>query len=335
MTFAITGANGFLGVHIIHHLLQQGHNVVAIRRPGGSLDEFELVKSYYGIDEKLYRQLAWEECELFDIEGLNEIFSYSDYVMHLAGMISYLQRDYDKMLLVNQKYTSNVVNACLASNIKKLVYCSSIAAITKNKDGKMVTEDVEWNNEVSHSNYGYTKHLGEYEIWRGKEEGLEIVVINPGIILGYGDWSKGSNKLFGNAESSFPFYSEGITGWVGVKDVAIVAELLCLSNISGQRYIVVSENLSYKTVADLMAKALHSKKPRIAVKGFLYRIVYAIIALKEFVGFRGMLSKETVRSSIAVNYFDNSKLCKALNFEFQSIKGVVSESIKRKSFFTL
>lgn len=332
MTFAITGANGFLGVHIIHHLLLQGHKVVAIIRPDASLNEFELVKAYYSLSEEKYNSLSWKRCELYDVEGLIEVMENTDQVMHLAGMISYLQRDYDRMLLVNQEFTANVVNACLATNMKKLLYCSSIAAITKSDEGKLISEDVEWNNEVAHSNYGYTKHLGEYEIWRGQEEGLKVVAINPGIILGYGDWTKGSNKLFGNAKNGFPFYSEGVTGWVGVKDVARIAELLCLSNISGERYIVVSENKSFRAVADLMANALNSKKPRIALKGLLYNIIYALIAVKEFLGLGGMLSKETLRSSIAVNYFDNSKLQKELKFEYQTIEEVIKDSTNKKSF---
>jgi len=119
--------------------------------------------------------------------GLKAVIEGSDHVMHLAGMISYLQKDYMPMLEVNQSYTANIVNACLSTSVKKLLYCSSIAAITKNSNGELITEDVVWNNEVQHSNYGYTKHLGEYELWRAQEEGLDTVAINPGIILGYGE----------------------------------------------------------------------------------------------------------------------------------------------------
>ena len=258
--------------------------------------------------------------------GLKAVIEGSDHVMHLAGMISYLQKDYMPMLEVNQSYTANIVNACLSTSVKKLLYCSSIAAITKNSNGELITEDVVWNNEVQHSNYGYTKHLGEYELWRAQEEGLDAVAINPGIILGYGDWNKGSNTLFKNAAKSFPFFSEGITGWVGVQDVAQIAEKLCISDISRERFILVSENLSFKEVADTMCDKLGSRKPWIEIKGILFQIAYGIVWVKELFGIRGMLSKETVCSSVAVNYFSNRKIKEKLNYDFESIKTVISKA---------
>jgi dihydroflavonol-4-reductase len=327
VTFAITGANGFLGVHIIHHLLKQGHRVCAIIRPGASLAEFELVKDHYSLQTAIYQNLTWETCELYDVAGLEEYFQGKDYVMHLAGVISYLKKDADKLVEINQQYTANVVNVAKDAGIKKLLYCSSIAAISKNTKGEPLTESRAWDDEIVHSNYGYTKYLGECELWRAKEEGLATVAINPGIILGKGDWTKGSNKLFGNAKNGFHFYSRGITGWVGVQDVARIAEKLCLSDINGERYIVVSENKSFKEIADTMTAAMGTKKPRIEIKGLLYKVAYTIVAVKEFLGLGGMLSKETVRASIAVNHFDNTKVKKALDYTFEEMGVVISNSI--------
>jgi dihydroflavonol-4-reductase len=327
VTFAITGANGFLGVHIIHHLLRQGHAVRAIVRPKASQKEFLAVKNYYSFPATVYGQLTWHECELYDVVGLAEAFNGAEYVMHLAGAISYLKKDFKKLITVNQEYTANVVNVALSSDVKKILYCSSIAAVAKKGDADLVTEDTEWDNELPHSNYGYTKHLGECELWRAQEEGLAVVVINPGIILGYGDWTKGSNKLFHNAQTDFPFYSNGITGWVGVKDVAQIAEKLCLTDISGERYILVSENKSFKEMAFEMVNQFGSKTPSIEIKGFLYKLAYGIVSIKEFLGFGGMLSKETVRASIAENYFDNSKIKEALNFEFEQMSDVVKDAV--------
>lgn len=330
MTFAVTGANGFLGVHIIHHLLLDGYEVLAIKRPNASLSEFEIVKKAYQNKGINYIHLQWFDCELYDTEGLSIAFDKVDYIIHLAGNISYLQRDLPKLLEINKEYTANVVNVALKSGVKKLLYCSSIAAISKTTDGSMVTENREWDDEIAHSNYGYTKFLGECEVWRGAEEGLPVVVINPGVILGWGDWTKGSNKLFRNAQTNFPFYSQGVTGWVGVSNVAKIALQLCMSEITNQRFILTSENLSYKQISDYMTPAFGTKKPRIEIKGLLYKFAYAVFAAKEFLGIGGMLSKETVRASVAKNCFDNSKIKKALNFEFEGMEDVVREAVEIK-----
>jgi nucleoside-diphosphate-sugar epimerase len=327
VTFAITGANGFLGVHIIHHLLKQGHTVRAIIRAGASLAEFHKVKEFYNLVPEIYAMLTWYECVLYDIEGLKEVFSGVDYSMHLAGVISYLGKDFNRLLEVNQQYTANVVNVAKDAGVKKLLYCSSIAAIAKSGKEDRITESAEWDDELPHSNYGYSKHLGELELWRGAEEGLATVAINPGIILGYGDWTKGSNKLFGNAQKGFPFYSNGITGWVGVEDVARIAIKLCTSDIVGERFIVVAENKSFKEVSDRMTNALGTKKAAIEIKGLLYKIAYYLIAFKEFIGLGGMLSRETVKASIAVNRFDNTKVKKALDFDFEDIEEVISKAV--------
>jgi len=327
VNFAITGANGFLGVHIIHHLLNSGHSVKAIIRPNACLDEFELIKQRYALSKDIYTNLSWHTCELFDVVGLEQAFYGADYIVHLAGKISYLKKDLPSLIQINQGYTANIVNVALSLKVKKLLFCSSIAAISKNSKNESITEETEWDDEIAHSNYGFTKYLGECEVWRGREEGLATVAINPGIILGYGDSKKGSNKLFDNAKSGFPFYSRGITGWVGVRDVARIAERLCLSDITGERFIVVSENKSFKDIADIMTNAVGTKKPVIEIKELLYKMAYGIVAVKEFLGLGGMLSKETVRASVSINHFDNSKVKKALAYDFETMKEVIQDSV--------
>jgi nucleoside-diphosphate-sugar epimerase len=325
--FAITGANGFLGVHIIHHLLKQGHAVRAITRPKASLSEFKKVKQFYKLAPDCYTKLTWHECLLYDTDGLELALSGADFCVHLAGMISYIKKDINRLLEVNQQYTSNVVNVAQSAGLKKILYCSSIAAIAKSGNEDIVNEHAEWDDELTHSNYGYSKQLGELEVWRGYQEGLAAVIINPGIILGYGDWSKGSNTLFSNAQKGFPFYSKGITGWVGVEDVARIAIKLCISDITGERFIVVSENRSFKDIADKMTIALGTKKPSIEIKGLLFKTAYYLMAFKEFLGLRGMLSKETVKASVAVNHYDNTKVRNALDFDFEDMETVIQNSV--------
>lgn len=329
MIFAVTGANGFLGVHIIHHLLIQGHEVKAICRSTSSFSEFDRIRINYDLDEKIYQKLQWKVCDLYDMVGLEEVFSSSDYVVHAAGVISYHKADKQKLIRINQQYTANVVNAALAVGVKKLLYCSSIAAISKNNNNDLVTEDSVWSSEFPHSYYGLSKHLGEFELWRAKEEGLDVVVVNPGIILGFGDWHKGSNQLFKNAYRQFIFYSSGVTGFVGVEDVAIMIEKLCLSSINGERFILVSENMSFKEVAQMMAEEFERRSPFIEVKGILYRLIYGLVSLKELMGVKGMLSRETVRSSVSKNQFSNTKVTQALDIKFSPISHVIKKSCKQ------
>ena len=326
MIFAITGSTGFLGVHIIHHLLKMGHDVKAIHRSKSSFNEFELVKNFHNLSPSSYDKLAWHECELYDVVRLSEIFQECDYVIHLAGMISYSSKDQTKMIRINQTYTAHVVNAAINSSTKKLLYCSSIAAISKNDTHEIIDENVDWSSEQPHSYYGYTKHLGENEIWRGQAEGLSVAIVNPGIILGYGDWQKGSNQLFKNAFKEFWFHSMGVTGFVGVEDVSKMIEKLCLSEVNGERFILVSENKTFKSVAYKMANVFKKRVPFIEVKGIVYQLIYWLISIIEFIGLTGMLTRETVKASISKNYFSNEKVQAYLNMEFEPVDFVIEQA---------
>ncbi len=324
MTFAVTGANGFLGVYILHHLVKKGHHVKALVRPSSSLNLFNQISDYYQLTDNQKELIEWVHVSLYDTYALNEVFENVDYVIHLAGKISYLKRELPDLIHVNRDFTAAVVDACLSANVKRLIYCSSTSAISKNNTNAVVVESKEWDDKLEHSNYGYTKHLGEMEVWRGIEEGLAANIINPGVILGYANWNDGSNKLFRNAFQSFPFFSEGITGFVGVSDVADIVYRLCNSEVVGEQFLVISENKSYGDIARMMAKHFDKKPPRFEVKGLLYRLIYGFISLKERLGLGGLLSKETVKASIAKNQFSNQKIKDALNYEFESMEEVIS-----------
>lgn len=326
MVFAVTGANGFLGVHIIHHLLKQQQDVLAIKRETGSLDEFERVKESGCYGDVSYEKLRWFNLELYDTEALFEVLEKADYVIHTAGLISYKKKDLNNLIRVNKEYTAHVVNMALLAGVKKIVYCGSIAAIQKQKEQEFVTEDNEWDNEAEFSNYGLSKYLGECEIWRGIEEGLPGVIVNPGVILGYGDWNKGSNKLFKNAFNEFKFYSTGKTGFVGVRDVAQLCYMLCVGAYTNERYILVAENKSYEEVTALMAKHFGKKPPSIAVQGVLYKLAYWFFGLAEVLNFSGLLTRETVKASVARKKYSNEKIREQLSFTFRPIDQVIEEA---------
>ena len=107
-----------------------------------------------------------------------------------------------------------------------------------------------------------TKYGAEMEVWRGTQEGLNTVVVNPGIIIGPGYWHNGSGSLFKRIYKGMSHYTNGVVGFVGVNDVAQIMIKLMESNIINQRYILISENLSYKDFFTKVAALLHVKPPK-------------------------------------------------------------------------
>src|SRR5438874_1405767 len=114
-------------------------------------------------------------------------------IYHCAAMVTFDPRHVNEMLHFNPQSTANIVNQALLQGIRKLVYVSSVAALSRpGNAAKEITEEQEWGESKYNSAYGISKYFAETEVWRGIGEGLNAVIVNPGIILGPGDWNRGS-----------------------------------------------------------------------------------------------------------------------------------------------
>lgn len=306
----------------------RGEKVLATHRKTSQWDEFDSVaKSYHISKDELEKWVHWVEISLENTPALYDWMLQVAYVIHAAGMISYLKNDRQKLIYNNAFLTSDIVNTAIAAKVKKLVYISSISTMCLDKNKGYIDEENEWDDKMEHSFYGFSKYKGECEVWRGVEEGLTASILNPGIILGFGDWNHGSNRLFQNAYNQFPVYSQGVTGFVGVEDVSLLA-LICFENKASdnQRFLMVSENISFEMVSRLMAKNFRKKPPFIRLNNFLYRLALSWVGLKEFLGFNSMLTTETVKSSISKKTFSNNKAKDILDFRYEIIEDVIKKS---------
>ena len=154
------------------------------------------------------------------------------------------------------------MNACIKNNVQKLLHVSSVAAIGEAKGRKnLINERIEW-NEHGASDYGKSKYLAEIEVWRGLCEGLTSVILNPSFIIGPSDWNTGSTAMFKTVYDEFPWYTEGVHGFVDVQDVSRAAIALMESNTVAERFIINGANISYKELFDLIADGLGKTRPR-------------------------------------------------------------------------
>jgi len=251
-----------------------------------------------------------------------------DQVFHCAAIVNFNPRHKQKMFKINIEGTANVVNMALDAGIKKMVFVSSVAALGRIREDKPVTEMMHWTEETSNSNYGLSKYLAEMEVWRGISEGLDAVIVNPVIILGPGEWNSGSSQIFKTVYNEFPWYSNGITGFVDVRDVAKAMIELMNSNITAERFIISAENRSYGEVFNLIAKAFNKKSPYKKVTPGLANMVWRLEAIKSwFTGKNPLITKETTITALAKVNFDNSKLKKYLpGFSYRKIEESITET---------
>ena len=311
----VTGASGLVGTHLIKSLLEKETTVTALYR--------SVVPNFEGAEK-----VKWVQGDILDIASLENAMEGITQVYHCAAIVSFAPSQAEAMLYANQEGTANVVNACIHKNIQKLVYVSSVAALGRIRENEPVNETANWTPETSNSVYGKSKYLAEMEVWRGMGEGLNVAIVNPVIILGAGDWNKGSSEIFKSAYNAFPWYTEGVSGFVDVMDVVDAMQLLMQSNISGERFIISAENIQYKAIFTKIATTFNKPAPHKKVTPFLASIVRRLEAIKGMItGKAPLLTKETAATAQAVVHFDNSKLLKAFpEFKYRTIESTIERA---------
>lgn len=324
----VTGGTGLVGAHLLLHLLDNGESVRAIYRNSVTIEK---TKSLFDQHQKqhLFQQIDWMEADILDIPSLTLAFENIEYVYHCAAVISFDPKDENLMRKVNIEGTANIVNFCIHNNIKKLCYVSSIATLGDLAQNEIVlSETSEWNPELYHSDYAISKYGAELEVWRGFQEGLPVVIVNPGVILGSTIWTEGSGAIFVKVKNGLSFYTKGQTGYIGVVDVVKAMVQLMKSEFSGERYSMVSENLTYENVIRIIAKKLKKAAPTHYAKPWITEIVWRLDwVFSTFFGTKRRLSKYAAATIHTIDSYSSDKIKNALNFEFQSIDAVLNTII--------
>lgn len=326
----VTGGSGFVGAHLLLELIKNNQKIRAIKRSGSDLSLVKKIFSYYHKDyETLFSQVEWIEGDVLDIFLLEDAMQDVDKVYHCAAVVSFNPKDKDDLLKTNIKGTANVVNTALKANISKLCYISSIAAIGRSDSNELTTEKTAWKSSDKNSSYSISKYDAEREVWRGVEEGLNAVIVNPSVILGPGDWKCGSAKIFDTLGKGNMFYTNGVNGFVDVRDVAAAMYQLMESNVVNERFIVSSENLSYRQLFTLILNEYGMKPPTIRATRFLLEAAWRFEKIKSCLfNSRPLITKETVNTSQNKYFYSTEKLQKAINFQFTPVKEIVSISCK-------
>ena len=324
----VTGGTGLVGAHLLLNLAECETQVRSIYRKKSGIEKTKNLFQLYQKDH-LFSKIEWIHADIIDVPSLEIAFQNINYVYHCAACISFDPNEEEKLRKTNIEGTANIVNFCLAYHIKKLCHVSSIAALGDVISSEIsINEEAEWNPEVLHSDYAISKYGAEMEIWRGQQEGLNAVIVNPGVIFGVGFWNQGSGLFFSAIKKGIPFYTNGTTGYVGVTDVVKIMIQLMTSEIARERFAIVSENLTFKEIIFKIAENLNVKQPTREAKLWMTSIAWRFDWIKStFFGTKRKMSKYSANSLHSTDIISNEKIKNALNFEFQSIDSVLKEVV--------
>ena len=325
----VTGGTGLVGAHLLLYLVETGESVRAIYR---NLESIQKTKSLFSLYKKevLFEKIDWIQADIIDVPSLEPAFENVEYVYHCAALISFDPKDEELLRKTNIEGTANIVNFCIAKSVKKLCFLSSISALGDLKENeKIITEEAEWNPEKPHSDYAISKYGAEMEIWRGQQEGLETVIVNPGVIIGPGFWEQGSGLLFKKVSKGLRFYTKGTTGFVAVPDVVRMTVELMKNGHSNDRFTLVAENMCFQDLLNTIADALKVKRPSLHASPLLVTLAYKIDwFLSNVLGQKRKLDRATARASYTESRYSNEKIKSSLQTEFLDIHQYIKDISK-------
>nr|WP_315146264.1 NAD-dependent epimerase/dehydratase family protein [uncultured Flavobacterium sp.] len=322
----VTGGTGLVGAHLLLHLIENGESARAIYR---KLETIEKTKSLFSLHKKenLFQKISWIQADILDIPSLEIAFENIEYVYHCAAFISFDPKDENIVRKTNIEGTSNIVNFCIAKKVQKLCFVSSIAALGDLKEKeKIITEETEWNPEKPHSDYAISKYGAEMEIWRGQQEGLDSIIVNPGVILGPRIWKQGSGILFKKIEKGFSFYSKGTTGIIAVSDVVKIMAQLMKSEVKNERFTLIAVNIVFQDLFNSIADSLNAKRPSIYISPFLTNVLSRIDwFFSNIFRTKRKLDRATAIASYSKNLYSNEKIKNTLKIDFTDIHLYIKE----------
>lgn len=319
----VTGATGILGRVVVLELLKKGKNVRAAKRAASNLNDVRHSYTFYTKDpDGFFNRIEWVDVDFDDINSLQDALEGVEEVYHCAAKVSFDPNDEKEMYHTNIKGTENLLHACEGSGVKKFLHVSSIAVLdTLNEQGEM-DEDSSFNPKLEHSAYALSKHLSEMEAWRASAEGLNVIIINPGMIIGSGNWGESSGDIFPTFEkNSFTF--SGGSNYVDVRDVAQIAVELMEKNCFGERFIIVAEGRRYTELAKQIRSKLGLKDAKVLSEFQLNVGRWANILFGWLIPKLRMITKSNIEAVSSLNTVSNSKIKKRLDNQFISL----SESI--------
>ena len=321
-----------VGAHLLFELTSAGIRVKALKRKTSDLQQVLKTFSCYAENPKeLFDRIEWVDGDILDYFVLEKILQGVTEIYHCAAIVSFDSKERQKMISNNVEGTANLVNAALENKVKKICHVSSVSALGRLDNQQLITEETNWVPSKKISGYSESKFFSEVEIWRGIEEGLDAVIVNPSIIFGPANWETGSAKMFKTIWNGMKFYTKGITGFVDVKDVVKAMILLMdktnFETAKNQRYLLNAENLSYQNVFYQIADALEKPRPKIYASDFMMELSWRVLKIFSLVTRKSpLISSETAASSKAVNNYDGSKIVKQFNFEYRPISATIQQT---------
>lgn len=306
---AVTGAEGFIGSSLVRELLARGWDVVALHYPGGNLMRLEGVP------------VTLRPCDILIREDLETaIPQNADALFHLAADLRITSRRSDSQYAVNIDGTKNVIEVALSRKVGRFLFTSSMAAFGIHET--RIDETVASNAADFPVPYFMTKYLGEAEIDRAIERGLDAVIVNPTNVVGPRDVKNMPATFIRLVRNrKIPVIGGGQASFCHVEDVARAMVSCIERGRTGERYLLGGADASYRELGRVIQSIVGGQAPLLTAPGWLFRLGARVVAFYAAMrGAHSLLTPELALVLTSTMLVDSSKAIRELGYQPSSLE---------------
>ena len=316
---AVTGATGHIGNVLVRKLLARSETVRAVVPP------FEDILPLEGLNVEIV------EGDVRNTGSLIKAFRGAAVVYHLAGIITISSENDDLLYQVNVEGTRNVVNACLKTHVKRLVYVSSVHALKEPPHNAVIDETCGYDPECAMGSYDQSKAMASLEVIKGIAKGLDAVLVCPSGVIGPYDYriSQMGHLFINFMKGDLKVAVDGAYDFVDVRDVAKGLILACEKGKRGDNYVLSGEQISVQELFLELEKLTGMKAPSLKIPLWLVRAASKVSPL-----YYKATGKEPLFTSYSIDVVNsNSQISCAkargeLGYSPRPIRGSIKDSVE-------
>ena len=316
----VTGGLGFIGRHLVDLLLARGDSVriLDIAKPDNPISEVEYIHGSI-LDRDLVRQ------------SLKEV----EIVFHLAAQAGLWAPRKSELILVNQLGTRNVLEAALETpSVEKVVHTSTesiLKSYRHSRQKRPINESVKLTLQDMPGPYCQGKFLAEQEAFQAAQKGLPVVIVNPSVPLGPGDYrlTPPSRMILGFLNGDYPAFLDCVLNVIDVRDVAMGHLLAAERGNIGERYILGNTNLQLSQLLATLNELTGLPMPQRRIP---YWFALIVSVVQEFIADRlthkpPAASLTGVRLARTPLLFDNTKAKQQLGLNCRPLQESLLDAI--------
>jgi dihydroflavonol-4-reductase len=300
-TTLVTGASGFLGWHVARVLIEHGHRVRALCRPSSKLRELDAERF---------------DGDLRDPDSIFRAVQGCELVFHVAADYRLWSKNPEDLYRSNVDGTRHVLEAAQKGGVNRIVYTSTVGCIG-------MPRDIEGNEDTPVSiadmtgHYKRSKWLAEQVALEKARAGLPVIIVNPTAPIGDHDWKPTpTGKIVVDfLRGKLPAFVDTGLNVVDARDVALGHLLAAERGVTGERYILGSENLTLQEILRKLANIANRPAPTMKVP---YTLAYAAglvtTALANLTGREPAVPLEGVKMARKRMFVSHAKATRELGF---------------------